>query len=131
MSRTSEEPSSGATVRFGRRGDAVVVAVSGEVDLSNAADLEEEIAEALEGTVDAIVDLSRVEYLDSRGLRLLNLVTGRVLDAGGRAFVVAPPGCVAAQLIQLAPLNDRVTVLEALEADTPAELAAPPPPKTG
>lgn len=130
MSRTSKEPSPGAIVSFGRRGDAVIVAVAGEVDLSNATELEEEIAEALEGIVDAIVDLSRVEYLDSRGLRLLNLVAGRVLDGGGQVSVIAPPGSVAAQLIQLVPLNDRVTVVEALAADPATELAEPPT-KTG
>jgi len=52
--------------------DESILELSGEVDMSNAHQLEEALATALEGT-DArlVVDLAGLEFIDSTGLRSL------------------------------------------------------------
>jgi anti-anti-sigma factor len=76
------------------RGDALVLRVSGEVDLATAGDLEGALAGAGGSTV--IADLSDVPFMDSTGLNAL--VNGRraIVEAGGSlALVVVPQGPVA------------------------------------
>jgi anti-anti-sigma factor len=72
--------------------DGVLVAVlTGELDLSNAAALEERIAAAANVEVPLVVDLTAVTFLDSAGVRLLDhLVAAR--QPGLAIRVVAPPG---------------------------------------
>ena len=51
---------------------AVVATITGEIDLSNASELEETIVDAVPNTaLGMVVDLSGVEYLDSAGVRML------------------------------------------------------------
>jgi anti-sigma B factor antagonist len=53
-------------------GEVLTARVAGEIDLSNASDLEETIVEAVPNTaLGMVVDLSAVEYLDSAGVRML------------------------------------------------------------
>jgi len=52
--------------------DVLLARIAGEIDLSNASDLEETIVEAVPNTaLGMVVDLSAVEYLDSAGVRML------------------------------------------------------------
>ena len=53
--------------------DEVLTArITGEIDLSNASELEETIVDAVPNTaLGMVVDLSGVEYLDSAGVRML------------------------------------------------------------
>ena len=61
-----------ASVIVERHDDAQVVRLAGEVDISNAARLEEDISEAVSNHVIGLVlDLSDTEYLDSAGIRML------------------------------------------------------------
>jgi anti-sigma B factor antagonist len=58
----------------GRRPDgAVVLAATGEIDMSNAATFSAALADAREDATDGplVVDLTRVDYLDSAGLAVL------------------------------------------------------------
>ena len=53
-------------------GDVLTARITGEIDLSNASELEETIVDAVPNTaLGMVVDLSGVEYLDSAGLRML------------------------------------------------------------
>jgi anti-anti-sigma factor len=52
--------------------EILLARITGEIDLSNASDLEETIVEAVPNTAfGMVVDLSAVEYLDSAGVRML------------------------------------------------------------
>jgi anti-anti-sigma factor len=58
-------------------GEIVVGALSGEIDLSNAKALEREIADAVPNTARGMVlDLAKLTYLDSSGIRLLLSLAG-------------------------------------------------------
>ncbi|MGH2525237.1 MAG: STAS domain-containing protein, partial [Actinomycetota bacterium] len=53
-------------------GEVLTARITGEIDLSNASELEETIVDAVSNTaLGMVVDLSGVEYLDSAGVRML------------------------------------------------------------
>ena len=53
-------------------GEVLTARITGEIDLSNASELEETIVDAVANTaLGMVVDLSGVEYLDSAGVRML------------------------------------------------------------
>jgi anti-anti-sigma factor len=53
-------------------GEVLIARITGEIDLSNASELEETIVDAVPNTaLGMVVDLSGVEYLDSAGVRML------------------------------------------------------------
>ena len=53
----------------------VVIHLHGEIDLSNVEALESQIDRAIADAEDVVIDLTAVEFLDSRGLRLLKRVS--------------------------------------------------------
>ncbi|MGI8616370.1 MAG: STAS domain-containing protein, partial [Actinomycetota bacterium] len=67
-----------------RHDDIVIGVLTGEVDLSNATELEGLITEAVPNNVVGVVlDLSGVTYIDSAGVRLLLSLAGRLRWRGG------------------------------------------------
>lgn len=80
-----------ASVTVTHDDDLVVVSIDGEIDLANASDLEGEILGAVpNGAAGLVLDLGRLTYLDSRGVRLLLSVAGR-LGWRGQGFALAAP----------------------------------------
>jgi anti-sigma B factor antagonist len=77
----------------GPTGDCAVLQVTGEVDVYTAPMLREQMRElAAKGAVHIIVDLGRVEFLDSTGLGALVGGLGRLREAGGSlALVISTP----------------------------------------
>ena len=60
------------TLTTGRSpGGAVVLAATGEIDMSNAARFANALTEAFAGGTPLVVDLTAVEYIDSAGLAAL------------------------------------------------------------
>ena len=49
----------------------LVVALEGRLDTTTAPQLEEELKTSLEGVTDLVIDLSKLEYISSAGLRVL------------------------------------------------------------
>ncbi len=80
------------TLRVTRERDVVVAAVSGEIDLSNAADLEGAVlAAAADARAGLVVDLTGVTFLDSAGVRFLDHVLAARLPEQ-RMLVAAAAG---------------------------------------
>ncbi len=107
-----------ASVR--RQGDAVVVAVRGEVDLASADTLRDllQAPEARAATV--ILDLRQVTFIDSSGLSVI-LSHNKLAAADGFRFVVAVGGARAVErLFELTGLRDALNLIDdpetALEA---------------
>ncbi|MFC5996131.1 STAS domain-containing protein [Pseudonocardia hispaniensis] len=82
--------------------DAIRIAVSGEIDLANAAIVEHQLLDAITNQVTAVsVDFSNLSYIDSAGLRVL-FALGARLDTLQIAFeLVVPPGSLARRAIEL------------------------------
>ena len=80
--------------------DSVEVTVRGEIDLSNADDLERELASALTPARTVTIDLREVTYIDSSGVRLLHHLAA-TLTSGTALTVVAPRGTFAGGVLRL------------------------------
>ncbi len=100
------------TVRSARRGDVHTIALSGELDLSNAADVERELqqAEATDART-ILVDLSELRFMDSTGIRLLIAADARSRADSCRLSLTRPPAAVARVLCiagvdELLPFRD-------------------------
>jgi anti-anti-sigma factor len=102
------------------RADEIVVgALSGEIDLSNAKELEAEIEDAVPNTARAMVlDLSKLNYLDSSGIRLLLSLAGRLRWRGGgaRRAPAPPPGSRCRRVLSLAGIDDTVMLEPTVDA---------------
>lgn len=96
-------------------GQRTVVAVSGEVDLSNVETVEREVVAAIGAAVAVAVDLNNVTYLDSRGLQLLLRLVERHLHHALDLVIVAAPGTVAYELLLVTGIVGAVPVVPGLE----------------
>jgi anti-sigma B factor antagonist len=98
-------------------GRVVVVAI-GEVDIFTAPQLDAELSRlTADGRTDLVVDLARVDFLDSTGLSVLVKALKRVREADGRLDIVVTSDRVAkvfriTGLDQLIPLH--ATLADAL-----------------
>lgn len=93
-------------------GGRALVRLDGEIDLSNADELEAELERHVAAVQDVMVDLTQVRYLDSRGVWLLTRLARRLESRGTRLTLVAPPGTVAGEVLELTRMNEVVAVRE-------------------
>jgi stage II sporulation protein AA (anti-sigma F factor antagonist) len=97
-----------------------VLIVGGELDLSSSAALEEELARALaSGAPCVVVDLRKVEFIDSTGLGVLVKAHQQAREAD-QDFGLVQGGPQVQRLLNLTGLSERLTV-----ADTPEEIIGP------
>jgi anti-anti-sigma factor len=107
----------GVEVRDDER--AVVIGVTGELDLASSPELERELERGTSSDVELlIIDLRRLEFMDSTGLSVLVRAHQRATENGKRLAIVKGPQQVQ-RLLSLTGVADRLTVV-----DTPEELLA-------
>ena len=83
------------TLRSHREGGVHTIALAGEMDLSNAAEVERELLHAEDTDADTnLVDLSRLRYMDTTGIRLLISADARSRANSGRLRLTRPPAQV-------------------------------------
>ena len=112
-----------ASLSLGRSHGVVLAEVSGEIDMSNAEDLRDEIAQGATNEDRAvIVDLTSVSYADSAGMNLL-FVLARQLKEHGQSFgVVVPSGSQPRRAFDVVGMADQIPMFETLaDAQTWAE----------
>jgi anti-sigma B factor antagonist len=72
MGSLNEPEGATATVRTERRGTEAIVALTGEIDISNAEQVRAAVAEVVLAQPKRVVfDLSHLDYLDSSGIAVL------------------------------------------------------------
>lgn len=84
------------------------VQVGGELDAYSAPALEQ-LLDAEPDGADLRLDLSRVSFIDSTGIRVIVTVDNRLRDAGHRLVVVDPSPSVL-RLLQLTALDQRFLI---------------------
>jgi stage II sporulation protein AA (anti-sigma F factor antagonist) len=99
-----------------------VVAVGGEVDLTNADDIERALVAT--SAVGVVLDLTEVTYLDSSGLRAIDRAHRHLVREQRTLRVVAPPETASDWTLRVAGL-DRAIVLDSLDAARGAATPAP------
>ena len=104
-----------ATLATERHGDNVVVSVTGELDVFNAATIASEIEAAVPSEAHgAVLDLTAVGFLDSTAIRKLFALTSRLRERRQRVLIVTPGGSIVLRTLELvefsraAPLHDSV-----------------------
>lgn len=104
----------GLLVSVEPRGEAIVLAVTGEIDILTAPKFQEALDHVLQGKPSSlVVDLSGITFLASAGLGVIAAV-GHGIAAATSLKVVAD-GPVTARPIQLTGLNEVLAVYPTLE----------------
>jgi anti-anti-sigma factor len=81
---------------------AVHITISGEIDLDNAATVEDQLFAAIDNhTTAAVLDLSNLLYMDSSGLRMLFVLATRLDTLQIRLELVARRGSPARRVLEL------------------------------
>jgi anti-sigma B factor antagonist len=100
------------TLRSHRVGGVHTIALTGEMDLSNAAEVERELLHAEDTDADTIViDLAGLQFMDSTGIRLLISADARSRADSCRLRLTRPPApvfrvlCIAG-IDELLPFGD-------------------------
>jgi len=107
---------SGATLDSVRHGDHVVVSVTGELDVFNAADIVAMIEAAVPTEAHgAVIDLSAVGFLDSTAIRKLFALAARLAERRQRVCVVAPGGSAVLRTLQLVDFSRAAPMHGSLE----------------
>jgi len=99
----------GLVVSKERHPDALVVSVSGELDISTATQLELEVRDLGDGSR-LVLDLTELEFVDSTGLRTL-VLTARAA-ANGCAFVCPSDNHAVQRLLEFFGVPDAYEVHE-------------------
>ena len=92
-----------------------IATVDGEIDLSNAAELEMAISHAVGNeALGLVVDLVRVDYLDSSGVTLLFNLARRVSRRQQEFVVVVPGEAHVREILSLSGATEALALHESL-----------------
>ena len=114
-------------VTFSRLGDAAVVHLAGEIDMANAADIGRAIVLDVTGARAVLVDLTDVTFLDSGGVRLLDVLVGDLMDNRIPVRFVVTEGGAARKTLELCAFRDELLAsdLNQAAADVRSQSAYP------
>ena len=87
--RFSDPPSGFACVKRAERPGVSRVMLSGELDMATAPQLEDALSEAARDSVAVILDLSKLEFMDSAGLHAILNAHARLNEANCRLALIA------------------------------------------
>jgi anti-sigma B factor antagonist len=91
-------------------GDAVVVAVEGELDLFTAPFLRDEVREAIkQDSARLVLDLQQLSFMDSSGLSVL-IEAWRLATSEGGGVSLAAPQAPVARILRTTGLDRRIKV---------------------
>lgn len=104
-----------ATIGFEDAERATVASIGGEVDMSNADRLLDELMAHVGSAPWLVIDLTGCSYLDSAGLRAIARVDVRCRDVGaGLRLVVDPAGAID-RVLTMTRMNEVLTVDRVLD----------------
>ncbi len=91
-------------IHFEKTESLCVIFVSGEVDLSNSAEVRKTILGALKTTPEVKVNLQQVDYIDSSGIAAM--VEGlQFANSNGKTFSLTQPSAQVRSILELARLD--------------------------
>jgi len=95
-----------------------VIEVSGRLALGRESQRIETMVDdlATRGSAKVVLDLTGVEYIDSAGIGMLALVSGKFKEAGGVMAIVAPEGGRVLQMLNLTQMSSIVKVCSTFAA---------------
>lgn len=97
-------------------GEARLVSISGEIDLSNARDVMEVVGDAVRSGVSVVVvDLSGVTFLDSSGIAALFRLADRIRLSRQELRLVVPRGAPIRRVLELTRVTTVIPTQETLD----------------
>lgn len=94
-----------------------VVRLSGEIDLSNSADLKDSLLAAIQDSSSyLVIDFTDVSYMDSSGLRVLFDVARRLKVTRRRVGMVLPPESPLQRLFSITHMEEVSPVCDSIQA---------------
>ena len=104
-------------VETGQQDHATHVALRGDLDLSTAKRAEQAIEDAEKGNPELlIIDLRKLSFMDSTGLRVIVSADKRAKRAGRRTVIVQGPAAVR-RVFEITRLDERLDIV-----NTPEEI---------
>jgi anti-anti-sigma factor len=108
--------SSPAEIVLDRRGDSVVARLSGEVDMSNATYVRDQLLTSMSNDAHAMVlDISGCRYLDSAAIEVLFDISRRLNRRRQELRIVMPPESPLRRVIELTEVHTAAEVHESLD----------------
>ena len=108
--------SSSAEIAVERRGASVVAHVTGEIDMTNAAYLREQLLDSMPNDALALViDISACRYLDSAAIEVLFDLSRRLGRRRQELRLVMPPSSPLKRVIELTEVGSAAPVYESLD----------------
>lgn len=99
------------SVTVSKDGDRATVALSGELDMSGTDRLQTAIDHADTPGGLLVLDLSKLDFIDSTGLEVLLRNARRSQDAGGR-LIVTRPSTYVRRLLEITAIDQSLDVVE-------------------
>lgn len=96
---------------------AILVTVQGEVDLASAEQLARAGADLADDSRPVILDLEKVTFMDSSGLRCL-LDFERQVTERGMTFALLRPSSAVTRLLDLVDLRHRFNEIDSIDASS-------------
>lgn len=96
-------------------GTAVVVALSGEIDLQHSPNVRRQLMELMFERRDVLVDLARVAYIDSSGIASL-VEAYQMARKNATRFVLVAVSQPVMRVLQLARLDKVFTLADSVDA---------------
>jgi anti-anti-sigma factor len=90
--------------------DVVIIRLRGEIDLSNAEELQPRLERMVGDAREVAVDLTEIVFIDSRGLRLLHRLATMLAAKGGTLELIAPPESVARDVLEITRMSDEIPI---------------------
>ena len=105
-----------ADMQISNRGDVIVVAITGEIDMSNVSELQAAVTDATSNEAAGLaLDLSRLDYLDSAGIQLLFRLGTDLATRGQRFVLVVADDSVVADTFRLAGVGGRMELVPTID----------------
>ena len=106
-----------AEVAVDRHGETVLARVSGEVDMTNATYVGDELRASVPNDVAAlVVDLSETRYIDSAAIGLLFELARRLSRRRQRLRLVVPEASPLVRVLQITEVHTAAEVFDTLDA---------------
>jgi anti-sigma B factor antagonist len=95
----------GIDLKIERNGTSATVQVAGEIDLTSAPQLDDEVTGLIEDSVNNLtITLQGVSFMDSTGLRVL-LKASKLIESTGGSLVLGQPSDPVRRLLEVSGLD--------------------------
>jgi anti-anti-sigma factor len=94
--------------------DQPLLRVIGEIDMTNATSIGEQLSAHTDNVPVIVVDLTDLEFIDSQGLNMLHNLSTELRNKHTAVIIVAPPSGIAGSLLHLVGMDHILDVRPAL-----------------